>query len=59
MAAPLDAGAVQLTATEVVVDVGEAVTEVGAPGAAAGVAVAEAPEAAPVPDALVAVTVNV
>jgi hypothetical protein len=36
-----------------------AVTLVGAPGAAAGFAGADAVEAVPVPDALVAVTVNV
>jgi hypothetical protein len=36
-----------------------AVTPVGAPGAAAGTAGADAVEAVPVPDALVAVTVNV
>ncbi len=59
MAAPLVAGAVQPTATEVAVDVGAAVTAVGAPGAAAGVAVADGLEAIPVPAALVAVTVNV
>jgi len=59
MAAPLEAGAVQLTATEVVVDVGAAVTAIGAPGAAAGVAVVEAAEAVPVPELFDAVTVKV
>jgi hypothetical protein len=54
----LDAGAVQDTADwALAFDV--AATAVGAPGAVAGMAGAEAADAEPVPAALVAVTVNV
>jgi len=57
-APPLSAGAVQDTTEETfAVDVAE--TAVGALGTAAGVAAAEAVDVAPVPTALVAVTVNV
>jgi hypothetical protein len=54
----LSAGAVQDTTEEVfAVDVAD--TAVGAPGTVAGVAAAEAEEVAPVPTALVAITVKV
>ena len=55
---PVEIGAVQETVEEpLALEV--AVTEVGAPGAVAGVAAAEAVEADPVPAALVALTVKV
>ena len=57
MAEPLEAGAVHETVTLVLAAV--AVTLVGAPGTVAGVTELEAAEAAPVPTALVAVTVKV
>ena len=57
-APPLSAGAVQDTTDETfAVDVAE--TAVGTPGAVAGTAAAEAVEAAEVPEAFVAVTLNV
>ena len=52
---PFEAGAVQDT-TEEPLAFDEAVTEVGAPGAVAGMAAAEALEATLVPATLVAVT---
>ena len=58
VAPPLLAGAVQET-TELALALDVAVTAVGAPGAAAGMAAAEAAEAGLVPAELVAVTVNV
>ena len=54
---PLDVGAVQVTVAWPLPAV--AATLVGAPGAAAGVTLLEAAEAAPVPAELVAVTVKV
>jgi hypothetical protein len=57
-APPLSAGAVQDT-TELAFAVDVADTAVGAPGAVAGTATAEAVEAAEVPEAFVAVTLNV
>ena len=54
---PLELGAVQETMTDPFP--GDAVTLVGAPGAVAGIATAEAVDAELVPAALVAVTVNV
>ena len=57
-APPLEAGAVQDT-TDWVLALDVAVTAVGAPGMVAGVAAADAAEAALVPAGLVAVTVNV
>ena len=56
---PLLAGAVQATATEVVVVPALAVTPVGAPGVVDGMAAAEGAEALPAPTPLVAVTVKV
>jgi hypothetical protein len=56
-APPLDAGAVQLTVAWALPAL--ALTLVGAPGGAAGVTLLEAEEVAPVPTALVAVTVKV
>src|SRR5665213_1333138 len=56
---PLEAGAVQDTASAPVVDVAVAVAAVGAPGAVAGTAAADGAEALPVPAAFVAVTVKV
>ena len=58
VAPPLDAGAVQDT-TDWVLRLEDAVTPVGAPGTAAGIAGADAAEAGPVPAELVAVTVKV
>ena len=58
IAAPLVAGAVQLTVMLPLLFT-TAVTAVGAPGTSAGVIPLDAAEAAPVPTALVAVTVNV
>ena len=57
-APPVELGALQET-TEEPLALEVAVTEVGAPGAVAGVAAAEAVEAELVPAALVAVTVKV
>ncbi|MFN8629958.1 MAG: hypothetical protein U0838_06425 [Chloroflexota bacterium] len=54
---PLDAGAVQVTSTEPFP--GVPLTPVGAPGVVAGVTLAEAVDAGPVPYVFVAVTVNV
>ena len=54
---PFEAGAVKLTVAWVLP--GVAVTAVGAPGSMPGVTLLDAPEAGPVPAALVAVTVNV
>jgi hypothetical protein len=59
VAPPLDAGAVQLTPTEVVVVPGVTVTAVGTPGTVTGVTEAESDDEGLVPEALVAVTVNV
>jgi len=56
---PLLAGAVQPMAIEVVVVPAVAVTPVGAPGVVAGMAAADGADAAPIPMALVAVTVKV
>jgi hypothetical protein len=58
VAPPLEAGAVHDT-TDWALAKEVAVTPVGAPGAAAGVAVADGAEAGPVPEPLVAVTVKV
>jgi len=58
-APPVLPGAVHDTVAEVSEVVATALTPVGAPGAVAGVAAADAVEAAPVPTPLVAVTVNV
>jgi hypothetical protein len=58
-APPLEAGAVQETASAPVVDVAVAVTAVGAPGAVAGMAAADGAEAEPLPTPLVAMTENV
>ena len=55
---PFEDGAVQAT-TDLVLALELAVTPVGAPGVVAGTTAAEAVEAAPVPESLVAVTVNV
>ena len=52
------AGAVHVT-TDWVLAAPIALTAVGAPGTVAGTTAADADEAAPVPDAFVAVTVNV
>ena len=54
---PLDDGAVQVTVADAIPLV--AVTPLGAGGAVAGVAAAEAVDAVPVPEALMAATVNV
>ena len=55
---PFEAGAVQLTKEEVF-SPEVANTPVGAPGTVEGVAAAEAADAAPVPFAFLATTVNV
>jgi len=55
---PVLAGAVHDT-TDWVLTAPVALTAVGAPGTVEGTTAAEADEAAPVPDAFVAVTVNV
>ena len=57
-AAPLEAGAVHDT-TDWAFAFDEAKTAVGAPGAVAGIAAADATDAAPLPAEFVAVTVNV
>ena len=54
---PLEAGAVKLTLAEALPRV--AVAPVGAPGTVTGVTGLDAPEAGPVPMALVALTVKV
>ena len=54
---PLDTGAVQDTVTCVLPET--PLTEVGAPGAEAGITAEEANEAAPVPAEFVAVTLKV
>ena len=54
---PLDAGAVKFTTARVFPRM--AVPMVGAPGTVAGITLFEAAEAAPVPTAFVAFTVNV
>ena len=54
---PLEAGAAQVTAACAFPAV--ALTDVGAPGAVAGVTLLDAAEAGPVPMAFVAVTVKV
>ena len=54
---PLEAGATKVTVAWVLP--GVAAADVGAPGTVVGITADEADEAAPVPSALVAVTVNV